>query len=229
MIISDRAVKYILLQRSQYFTLGKKYPILYRLLPLLVLVKIESFLFGNKIKRLYSADMENEFSIIKPFIASHTNSILDVGCGVAGVDLFLYQHTKAEIFLLDKSEIESTIHYGFQKTGSFYNSLQTARLLLEKNGVPKNKIHTQEATENFDINYPASSLDLVISLISWGFHYPISTYLKNVYSALKQDGLLIIDVRKYSGGENELADFFNLKMIYDTKSYFRYVCEKKKI
>lgn len=39
-------------------------------------------------------------------------------------------------------------------------------------------------------------LDLVISLVSWGFHFPVSTYLDQVHDLLREGGRLILDLRK---------------------------------
>ena len=63
--------------------------------------------------------------------------------------------------------------------------------------------YTKEICENFNLkNYhlvdadkeeikKLKEIDLVISSISWGFHYPVSTYIEEVNSILKPGGLLI--------------------------------------
>src|SRR5690606_38151004 len=51
-------------------------------------------------------------------------------------------------------------------------------------------------------------VDSVVSLISWGWHYPVSTYLEPVRSALPPGGRLILHIRPRTGGEEELRRYF---------------------
>ena len=39
-------------------------------------------------------------------------------------------------------------------------------------------------------------VDLILSLHSWGFHYPISVYLDSVIKVLAPNGKIIIDIRR---------------------------------
>ncbi len=73
-------------------------------------------------------------------------------------------------------------------------------------GVPASNIYTNEINRD---GFPGTqSFDLVISLISWGFHYPVSTYARPVYGALAPHGVLILDVRRGTAGKDELAELF---------------------
>jgi SAM-dependent methyltransferase len=45
--------------------------------------------------------------------------------------------------------------------------------------------------------------DLVVSLIAWGFHFPLTVYLDEVLHNLRPGGRIIVDVR--TGGEGETA------------------------
>jgi len=130
---------------------------------------------------------------------------LDIGCGVAGIDVLLSQHYNGnvEIFLIDKTKVDKKLYYNFEKRGSFYNSLQISKSILTANGVNRNKIHLQEATENNEIRFN-QNFDIVISLISWGFHYLVSTYLDRVYIKMNKNGIRIIDVRKNTNSEKDI-------------------------
>jgi len=72
----------------------------------------------------------------------------------------------------------------------------------------KKHIFVQEATASYAINF-STSIDVVVSILAWGFHFPISTYLPAVYQALKPGGILIVDIRKGTNGLEELATKFN--------------------
>ena len=139
------------------------------------------------------------------------------------MDVLISSHydNKIEVCLLDKSSIDRDLHYGFEKRGSFYNSLSLAKKVLVDNGVLEKNIFLQEATNDNAINFN-KKFDLIISTISWGFHYPVEIYLDEVFSELNVDGILIIDVRKESNGRELLQDKFgNGKIIKEFTKHDR--------
>jgi len=66
-------------------------------------------------------------------------------------------------------------------------------------GVAESNIHLVETTKDNLVNIRCG-IDVVISLISWGFHYPVETCLDRVHEMLNPGGRLILDVRKQTGG-----------------------------
>jgi SAM-dependent methyltransferase len=97
---------------------------------------------------------------------------------------------------------------------------------LFANGISKEQIVLLEADSGNDIEI-IFSFDLIISLFSWGFHYPIHTYLNQIYSLLNDGGHLILDVRKGVGGEQDLENKFNnLKIISETYRSLRLLALK---
>lgn len=223
-LIPDKAIKYILFQRTEYLVYQNNRwinSIVIRL-PFLSynqMVSFEAWVFRNRIKRLFSKDMEREYKSIKKYIPENPSSILDIGCGVAGIDIKLFSHYKEkgqepDFYLLDKTEINDKIYYGLENKAAFYNSLEVARGLLTANGVSDDKVHTQEAT-GLPV-FPDKKFDLIISLVSWGFHYPVETYLNEVYELLKPGGLLIVDIRKGTEGEKLLEKKFHTRVQFIT-------------
>lgn len=235
--IPNRALKYILFQRTEFsiyarkrwllrIVMNKKIPI-YN-----IAVQIEALLFPRRTKKLFSLDMEREYSIIKDYIPGYPRNILDIGCGVAGIDIMLHRHYSSigkfpDFFLLDKSEVNPKVYYGLEKEAAYYNSLDIAKDILEVNGIKETSIHTQEVYGSKI--FPGQNFDLIISLISWGFHYPISTYIDQVYGALVAGGTLIVDVRKDTDGQSMLEKRFgSIKVIYEAQKYRRVVVKKTK-
>ena len=231
--IPDSTIRYILLQRSQYLRKN----ILFKILTYIGLFKpflrpvldIKSSLFASRLKKEYHDDMKEEYLSTMIHLPRRAKAILDIGCGIAGIDIFLSRHyrNKVNIYLLDKSQMDQNLYFYFEKKGSFYNSLQLSKKVLEDNGVDPKKIYTQEATEDNRITF-RNKFDIIISLLSWGFHYPVSVYLDEAYKKLEKGGIMIIDVRKNTDGEKEIKEKFgNCKIILDSKKYIRVLAQKK--
>ncbi len=224
MTIPTEAVRYILFQRTSHQS--KLFKAIYKLSPFPIYNRVvgwESFFRSASIKRRFASDMKTEYQDIAGALPETCSSVLDIGCGVAGIDVLLFRHFKGEtsptFHLLDKSAVDSRVFYGFKQQGSVYNSLEAARQLLVDNGIPIDQIHLQEATDDSTIEF-GRQFDLVISLISWGFHYPVSTYLDQVDQCMRQGAHLILDIRKDTDGQKLINDRFdNVKTISasDTK------------
>lgn len=229
-IIPNEAIKYILFQRTAYLKIPKTrlYGFLKKMsiLPTSFYNKVvdfESKFFTESIKELYLEDMQNEYDTIKNFLPLECCNILDIGCGIAGIDLFLNNHYKnsVEFSLLDKNEVNETVYYDLNNKAAFYNSLDLAKDFLSQNGIDKTKISLLFANDKNEINTP-KEFDLVISLISWGFHYPVETYLNKVQELLNNSGVLIIDIRKGNNGLELIKNKFSAtEIILDTNKYLR--------
>ena len=219
-VISNAAVRYILLQRTEYlkFSRMRVYRILRRALPFFFYnqtVLLESLLFRKRTKSLFCEDIEKEYKIVRKHLPCDCDSILDIGCGVGGIDVCIYRHYEPrgiDLYMLDKTHIERNVSYGFKEKASLYNSLLVAKELLTSNGVPERRINLIEATDSNDIAID-KQVDLVISLLSWGFHYPIGLYLDSVQGILRKNGKIIVDVRKNTDGMDLLEKAFGITQV----------------
>jgi SAM-dependent methyltransferase len=243
--VPSQAIPYLLLQRTQYLTFPRRAwcGTLFRAANRLTgrpptdyfgsvlfkpAVHIEGAIGRRRIVEAYSADMAGELASIAPHLPQPCLRVLDIGCGIAGIDLLLYRHLEGgleSLHLLDRTAVAPRVFYGFRSAGAFYNSLSVARRLLVSNGVPDDIIHTMEVGE--DLRIPMEGpLDLVISLISWGFHYPVETYLEQAHALLRAGGRLILDVRKGQGGEQQIARRFSTVQAFETRAALRIVATK---
>ena len=214
--IPNEAAPYILFQRTEYLTLTTS--LLFRGLGKLFpsfdynrRVQLEAKLRSRAIGRSYLSGVQDEYERIKDHLPNRAARILDIGCGMAGIDLFLSDHygqTDTDIYLLDKTSVDEQVYYLYERKGSFYNSLKIARDVLVGNGVPPERVHAIEATDDNQIRIE-NSADLVLSLISWGYHYPVSTYLDRVDELLAPNGVLILDVRKETDGRTMIEERFD--------------------
>jgi SAM-dependent methyltransferase len=205
--IPRSAIRYALLQRPmlQRFTgLSRRF----RLPPGLVL-QANTTLRGRAIAASYSRMIRADFEMIRPHLPTGATRILDIGCGIGGLDVLLYRHYRTSpdlvISLLDRTDPHTIPKYGFLGTTEYYNALQASSAVLRLNDVPVDVFRTLDAAGGA---FPEGPIDLVISIASWGFHYPLPVYLDRVDRVLAPDGRLILDVRRGQGQEELLADRF---------------------
>lgn len=127
--------------------------------------------------------------------------------------------------LLDKEGISGKIYYGYSGTGAFYNSLAVAEEFLTANTVPTTKIATYDVDT---AGFPKGKVfDVILSLISWGFHYPVEVYLDEAFDALSDNGVLILDVRKDTDGKDILSrKFSSVEVILNGEKHERVLVKK---
>jgi len=161
---------------------------------------------------------------LEPWLPRRRNiTILDIGCGFGLYNIFVshFYHHRASFFLMDRSADESkdkghanTIKYhGKRDEFAFYNNLACAADTIAFNGVPRANIHTVQIRPGVDNENLAKDLntqvDVAYSLISWGFHYPVSTYAALVGRVVRPNGRLILTVRR--GHEQEAIREFQMQ------------------
>lgn len=169
------------------------------------------------------ADLESIKRAIPVRSAGQIN-ILDIGAGMGGVDVLLYQHYSAlgvepHVYLLDKDSVDAKIKYGYSNAPSAYNHVDITDEFLALNSVPiGNRLCTT--------SYPTTlKFDIVLSLISCGFHYSISEYISFIKSSIHPKTILIFDIRKFSGQFDQLHNVFNwVNCLQITEKYKRVVC-----
>jgi SAM-dependent methyltransferase len=172
------------------------------------------------LKALYAADVARDFTMLRPHLPKQATAVLDIGCGMAGIDLLLWRYYgNPTVHLLDGTGF-TDVRILFHPKMDPYNSMPIARRLLEGNGVPGDRIVEWAP----DPAAAVPSCDLVLSLLSWGFHYPVSTYLRLAERVLKPDGRLILDVRKGQGGLETVATSFSTVAIIDSSVKADRVC-----
>ncbi|MDO9525793.1 MAG: class I SAM-dependent methyltransferase, partial [Gemmobacter sp.] len=140
-----------------------------------------------------------EYRALAPLLRSLApKRIADIGCGYAFFDLFAARELGAEVLLIDLESNERR-HFGCQKEGAAYSSLSVARALLQANGVAEAAIQT--LNPRVEAADDAEPVDLAISFLSCGFHYPVSTYATFFRDAVTPDGTVILDLRAASADQ----------------------------
>jgi SAM-dependent methyltransferase len=197
------------------------------LLPYKIRVDIEARLRYNQIIEEYYEDQQKEWKQLSAHLPAQVTNTLDIGCGIGGINEFLYKHYSAsrsvDVFLLDRNYTAERVFYGFHQDAAAYNSLSASKSYLVGRGVPKEAIQIIDVDR--DALPPDISFDVILSLFSWGFHYPIQTYLEYVKGHLARNGTLIVDCRKGTDGIKILRRHFVVSVIDDRPNSTRVKCQ----
>ena len=158
--------------------------------------------------------MLKDYDMIKDFLPEKINSVFDIGCGIGLIDIALYKHynNSIKLHLLDKSNRidENTSIRGFNKNYVFYNSMDATRETLLNNGISNNDIFTYEVDINSEL-LSNQKYDIIISLLSCGWHYSIETYIELLNNNLETNGIIILDIRHNTGQLEYAKEYFTLK------------------
>lgn len=143
-------------------------------------------------KAAYSLELIKELGEMVAFMPD-VGRVLDIGCGMAGIDALIskcYDH-EVEIHLMDGTAA-GKVQAGFhEKSLEPWNDLALSRALLEKNGVRPEYIFTHAPDPDATIE----NCDVILSLLSWGHHYPAAHYAALAERSLRPGGIVILDVR----------------------------------
>lgn len=147
---------------------------------------------------------------MQSFELTPSPTIIDVGSGIAVIDLLLYSYIpNSKFYLIDKDTVEFEKNIYFSDNYPFYNQWAPVHDAIESSNFDSNRFVIQGP----DDDWPES--DCITSYYSWCFHYPKETYWNKTLNSLKVGGKLILDVR-YTKDRNvveEISESFKCKPI----------------
>ena len=225
--LNSKSKKLLLLQRNELLTKTQN----------LIRKKFGRFLFTNFfINYFQNQDLEKiteelflkELNTFKNFLPNSVNTIMDIGCGLGIINIYLnkFFEKKPIFFLLDKNRIDRKIKYGFSLNYESYNDLNETKNILLENEINSDCVHLFDVERQFQIN---KKIDLVISLISMGYHYPINSYIELFRNCCTKNTVFIYDIGENQYDENYLKTIFDdVKIIYEenTNNVLKRVCCK---
>jgi hypothetical protein len=231
LIVPRRARVYILLQRTFYQS--KTLSRLLRRLPGWLgfgCAQVETLLRAEYISKRFQKGILGDFNSIRSALPDETGAILDIGCGMAGIDVLLYRHYQprfqTDLYLLDYEATSFRLRYGFSTDPAGYNSLAITDQFLSVNGVPAQCRHLlqPEALESLPMK---GRFRIILSLLAWGFHFPVATYLPSTYELLASGGHLVLDIKKGTNGFDQLGSLFpRPRILVETPDYARVLVVK---
>lgn len=150
------------------------------------------------------------------------NSVLDIGSGLAGIDVLIANAfgTK-EFHLMDGSGVGDKLNKYNDFATDAWDDVARGEKLMRANVSDDVVIKTYHA--NRDLTIP---VDLIISLKSWAHHYPAYTYMDLAKRSLNPGGHIIVDIRGKTKGVQDFLDAgFTVHSVVDgtSKKCKRYV------
>lgn len=227
--LNSKSKKLLLLQRNELLTKTQN----------LIRKKFGRYLFTNffinyfqnkNLEKITEELFLKELNTFKNFLPNSVNTIMDIGCGLGIINIYLnrFYEKKPIFFLLDKNRIDRKIKYGFSSNYESYNDLYETKSILLENDINSDCMYLFDVEKQFQIN---KKIDLVISLKSMGYHYPINTYIELFRNCCTKKTVFIYDIgeNKYHDHENYLKTIFDdVKIIYEenTNNVLKRVCCK---
>lgn len=196
LIIPDPCVKFIRWQHSRFMAAKVPDP--------------------QEAKRLYGELIYQYFLGMEPYFPKKVDSIIEVGCGLATIEVFIKRkYPDAHLSLLDgtgenivkRDTPEEVGQGGWQETLAPYNSRAHTEMLLNANGVTVDRWISIGTTEHL-------KADLILSMASWGLHYPFANY--------DADGFVICDLRRtHEGARINAIKAAGGKVVFEGPKYDR--------
>ena len=123
--------------------------------------------------------------------------ILDYGCGLGRMSVYVhkqFQDPAIEYVLFDGDSTPSKqgAGTGFTRQEIFYNNLRMTELFCRSNDLTNYMIVNAEEQPLSD----AGEVDLVMSFLSLGYHYPIEDKLDEIIEILNPEGTVVAGVRE---------------------------------
>ena len=228
--LNNKSKKLLLLQRNEL--LSEKQKFLRKKFGRLIFTNfLINFYQKDNLEKLAEELFEKEFDTIKNFLPNDVKNIMDIGCGLGLVNIFLNKmyHKKPYFHLLDKNRIDSKIKYGFSENYESYNNLNETKNVLLDNGLGKGHINIYDIEKEIHID---NKIDLVISLKSMGHHYPFQNYIKFFNKNCDEETIFIFDFSEGYYKESLFLNYFEeVDIIHEEKcihSLKRLYCRKFK-
>ena len=217
MNLNTKSRKLLLLQRNDL--LSDKQKILRKKFGRMIFTNIlVNFYQKKNIGNVAEELFEKEIKTFKNFLPKHVKNIIDVGCGLGLINIFLDKiyKNKANFYLLDKNRIDNKIKYGFSPNYESYNNLNETKKILLDNGLDDSRINFFDVDQEVNID---KKIDLVISLKSMGYHYPFENYLQLFKTCCNKNTVFIFDIATSQYKPSFFEKYFNdVQTIYEEQS-----------
>jgi hypothetical protein len=167
----------------------------------------------------YTRDTDQVIALINHVTRPRSLVSIGPGNGILETMLLAKLDSIRTITLIDIEKSDSHSH-GYASTGSGYASLEATRAFMRRNGVTCEINVCNPLREPL----PQDNFDIVISILSMGFHYPSDEYSNHICNYCSPHGAVVLDKRKFvpdSGYDTILARNFQLFKSIDFGKFTR--------
>ena len=153
----------------------------------------------------YSERMQRDFGAMKPWLPEKATAVLDIGCGLGGIDVMLARHYGDDltVYLAD-GDGSGHRKMGFVGGTEAWADVSIGETFVRSNA-PRIKVEGRNCNDPHE--FSGMAVDLVVSMKSWGHHYPVSAYAETVKGAiaLSRHARVIMDIRRGTDGATEMG------------------------
>jgi SAM-dependent methyltransferase len=173
-------------------------------------MKILNLQVTNKERDAYLKISESEYSLYKEYIPKSVKRVVDLGCGLGRASIYLNSQLDNDprFIFADYNEVSEKVKYGWNPQSSTYNSLRKTKEFAVLNGMINFSTLDLGVKDLSGID----NVDIIISVLAVGFHYPVEGYLSDFHRMIKDDGIIVLGIRpKEYGGkydENSFSELF---------------------
>ena len=191
---------------------------------------VNFFISQKEIENKINDEFLKEFNSIKNYLPKNPKNILDIGCGLGVINIYLndYYSKKTYFTLIDKNYVDKKVAYGFKNNSESYNKIEITKDFLILNGFKTEQLQLINADENFVLN---NKYELIISLFSMGYHYSIKNYIDIIKKKSTKSTKVIFDLSMEYNELNEVKKYFNKVVIIKNdnevkQNYLRLLCSE---
>jgi hypothetical protein len=152
--------------------------------------------------------------------------IASIGPGNGLLELLLVREGITTDLLLIDIERTAEHYHGFNVKGSGYASLSSTKNFIERNIDTTIRIQTCNPTIEPlpDFNY-----NLLISILSMGFHYPCDDYINFIINNSSENSLVVFDKRigAPDSGFQKISTYFTQKHLIKGQKHIRYFLQRQ--
>ena len=191
---------------------------------------VNFFISQKEIENKINDEFLKEFNSIKNYLPKNSKNILDIGCGLGVINIYLndYYSKKTYFTLIDKNYVDKKVAYGFKNNSESYNKLEITKDFLILNGFKTEQLQLINADEKVVLK---NKYELIISLFSMGYHYSIENYIDIIKKISIKNTKFIFDLSMEYNELNEVKKYFNKVEIIKNdnevkQNYLRLLCSE---
>lgn len=165
----------------------------------------------------HQLEKKEQFRLLDSCLNIIPRNILDIGCGFARESEYFQKKYNCDLFLLDgnfdnSADAKREYKYGKVDNFRFYNKIDD----LKENWNNRNMRYTFVDANDIKLDKNIK-FDLIYSIKSCGFHYPLDTYYKLIKNHSHANTKLVFDIRQ--GRQGQLDNNFEIVKIFYEDSF----------